>query len=167
MRPVPRVRRGPRAPLGHKDRKATQERQALQDQAGPRDLKGQKGTRGQWGQQGRPAPVPAGSATPNPLQVAILHWYNAIQTSGLDFAVGGQPRGVAFDGANIWVASCTNNGTVWKLRASDGATLAIRRHRRRLPMGGSLRRGQHLGGESEQQHGVEAVGATRPRLVPR
>jgi DNA-binding beta-propeller fold protein YncE len=38
------------------------------------------------------------------------------------FAVGSNPNGVAFDGANIWV---TNYGdsTVTELRASDGATL--------------------------------------------
>jgi len=36
------------------------------------------------------------------------------------FAVGSYPNGVAFDGANIWVSN-GNNGTVTKLRASDGA----------------------------------------------
>ena len=38
------------------------------------------------------------------------------------FFVGGYPYGVAFDGANVWVA---NNGgnDVTRLRASDGANL--------------------------------------------
>jgi DNA-binding beta-propeller fold protein YncE len=38
------------------------------------------------------------------------------------FLVGGNPRGVAFDGAHIWV---TNSGddTVSKLRPSDGVEL--------------------------------------------
>jgi DNA-binding beta-propeller fold protein YncE len=38
------------------------------------------------------------------------------------FAVGGAPNGVAFDGANIWVAN-NGSGTVTKLWASDGTTL--------------------------------------------
>ena len=36
--------------------------------------------------------------------------------------MGGSPRGLAFDGANIWVANETTN-TVTKLRAADGANL--------------------------------------------
>ena len=35
------------------------------------------------------------------------------------FAVGNIPIGIAFDGANIWVAN-SSSGTVTKLRASDG-----------------------------------------------
>jgi len=38
------------------------------------------------------------------------------------FTVGSAPIGVAFDGANIWVAN-RGDGTVSKLRASDGAVL--------------------------------------------
>ncbi|MCZ6753411.1 MAG: PEGA domain-containing protein [Acidobacteria bacterium] len=56
----------------------------------------------------------------NPLQVAILRWYDAI--SGLQFTVEGFPMGVAFDGANIWVSN-QGNHNVMKLRASDGALL--------------------------------------------
>src|SRR5258708_33042990 len=55
-----------------------------------------------------------------PLQVAILHWYNANQTAS--FPVGTEPTGVAFDGGNIWVVN-DSNSTVSKLRASDGTTL--------------------------------------------
>ena len=60
------------------------------------------------------------SSTQNPLQIALLHWYNADLTTA--FAVGSSPRGVTFDGANFWVV---NNGSnnVTKLRASDGAVL--------------------------------------------
>ncbi len=60
------------------------------------------------------------SSTQNPLQIAILHWYNANQTTS--FAVGTFPGGVGFDGANIWVVSEGSN-TVTKLRASDGTKL--------------------------------------------
>ena len=58
----------------------------------------------------------------NPRQIAILHWYQVNRITR--FAVGSNPIGVAFDGANIWVA---NNGSdnVTKLRASNGKTLGI------------------------------------------
>jgi len=51
-------------------------------------------------------PAPA-----NPNQVAILRWYAANQTAA--FPVGSLPMGVAFDGANIWVAN-SGSGTVSK-----------------------------------------------------
>ncbi len=38
------------------------------------------------------------------------------------YKVGGNPIGVAFDGANIWVAN-NGDGTVSKLRARDGVNL--------------------------------------------
>ena len=38
------------------------------------------------------------------------------------YSVGHNPIGLAFDGANIWVAN-NADGTVSKLRASDGTTL--------------------------------------------
>src|SRR6516225_10011396 len=60
------------------------------------------------------------SSTKNPLQVALLHWYDANQTAS--FAVGFQPFALAFDGANIWVANLGSH-SVTKVRASDGATL--------------------------------------------
>src|SRR5579859_3038064 len=56
----------------------------------------------------------------NPLQIAILHWYNANQAAS--FAVGNGPFSVAFDGANIWVTNAKSNNVI-KLRTSDGATL--------------------------------------------
>jgi hypothetical protein len=59
-------------------------------------------------------------AASNPLKVALLKWYQANLTTS--FKVGKQPLGVAFDGANIWVAS-NYDSTVTKLRASDGASL--------------------------------------------
>jgi DNA-binding beta-propeller fold protein YncE len=60
-------------------------------------------------------------ASLNPLQIAILRWYPANQALP-DIAVGEHPTGIAFDGANIWVAS-HNSNNVSKLRASDGALL--------------------------------------------
>jgi hypothetical protein len=47
------------------------------------------------------------AARANPNQVAILRWYAANQTA--DFPVGTNPAGVAFDGANVWVANDGSN----------------------------------------------------------
>ena len=60
-------------------------------------------------------------ASLNPLQIATLRWYSASQ-AGPDIAVGTEPYGIAFDGANIWVTNYSSNN-VSKLRASDGAVL--------------------------------------------
>jgi hypothetical protein len=57
----------------------------------------------------------------NPMQIALLRWYEANQT-GIAYGVGQYPWGVAFDGANIWVANSFSQ-TVTKLRTSDGAVL--------------------------------------------
>jgi hypothetical protein len=60
----------------------------------------------------------------NPLKIALLHWYQANTTTS--FTVGktkdSNPYGIAFDGANIWTAN-HGEGTVSKVRASDGAAL--------------------------------------------
>jgi len=47
----------------------------------------------------------ATAAQANPNQVATLRWYPAI--TGLSFPVAAIPYGIAFDGSNIWVASCS------------------------------------------------------------
>jgi hypothetical protein len=57
------------------------------------------------------------SSTQNPLQIGILHWYNANQTA--NFAVGSGPYSAAFDGLHIWVANSGSNN-VTELRVSDG-----------------------------------------------
>lgn len=94
--------------------------------AGPQGAAGPPGPTGPVGSQGPPGPPglpgavgPQGSSGPNPLAVAILHWYPANQTT--TFSVGSRPAGIAFDGANMWVVN--NDGTVTKLRANDGAVL--------------------------------------------
>jgi outer membrane protein assembly factor BamB len=52
--------------------------------------------------------------------VAILRWYPAnLRTT---FSAGTNPVGVAFDGANIWVANFSSNN-VTKLQASDGKVI--------------------------------------------
>ena len=80
------------------------------------NIVGPPGPAGPPGPPGPPSPAGLGF---NPLQVAILRWYDANQT-GFDFPIGPRPYGVAFDVANIWVTSL-DSFTVTKLRASDGA----------------------------------------------
>lgn len=58
------------------------------------------------------------NSTKNPLQIAILHWYSANRTT--QFNLSASPVAVAFDGANIWVATNIN---VTKLKANDGTIL--------------------------------------------
>jgi hypothetical protein len=80
------------------------------------DLTGPQGAKGDQGIQGVQGPLGLGYS---PMQIALLHWYEAIQT-GNAFSVGTNPGGIAFDGANIWVAN-GNSNNVTKLKASDGS----------------------------------------------
>ena len=80
---------------------------------------GTPGTKGDTGDPGTPGATGPPGIGLNPLQIAILRWYEATTTSGLDYAVGVGPVRIAFDGANIWVTSVFDN-TVTRLRASDG-----------------------------------------------
>jgi hypothetical protein len=62
----------------------------------------------------------SGAPPANPLKVALLKWYAANTTTS--FKVGKEPQDVAFDGRDIWVTNA-GDGTVTKLRPSDGAVL--------------------------------------------
>ncbi|HLW85752.1 MAG TPA: hypothetical protein VKR60_11105, partial [Candidatus Sulfotelmatobacter sp.] len=77
---------------------------------------------GQSPTAGEPVQAAGNGAPPlsNPLKVALLKWYRANKTT--HFSVGQQPYGVCFDGQNIWTANF-GDGTVSKLRASDGESL--------------------------------------------
>jgi hypothetical protein len=71
-------------------------------------------------------PAPSGIGFIDPLLIATLRWDQAPLAYG-DFAAsdnpaGSYPRGVAFDGSNVWVTNEIHN-TVTKLRARDGAIL--------------------------------------------
>jgi YVTN family beta-propeller protein len=90
-----------------------------QGSSGPAGPAGPQGPPGPPGPQGVPAPAGPAGLMINPLQVGLLKW---APYSGLSFQVGGQPSGVAFDGANIWVTNAGAN-FVTKLRGSDGANL--------------------------------------------
>jgi len=66
------------------------------------------------------------SSKDNPLQVALLQWYQANQVP-TTFPAGFLPVGLAFDGASIWVANAgAESNNVMKFRASDGALLLPR-----------------------------------------
>ena len=65
-------------------------------------------------------PLSATTGSINFNAIAILRWYAANLTAG--FSVGNGPQGVAFDGADVWVANSLSNN-VTKLRGSDGAVL--------------------------------------------
>ncbi len=57
----------------------------------------------------------------DPLRAAQRRWY-PVNESGAAFTVGNDPMALAFDGAHMWVANY-QDGTVTKLRASDGQSL--------------------------------------------
>ncbi|HEX7959288.1 MAG TPA: PEGA domain-containing protein, partial [Terriglobales bacterium] len=89
---------------------------------GPQGPKGDTGDAGPQGPQGAQgpsgAPGPAGTGGYDPILLAQLRW----DVLKGNFTVGGSPQGVLFDGLNIWVTNSAD-GTVSKLRASDGAAL--------------------------------------------
>src|SRR5882762_5014438 len=112
---------------------------------GPGGATGPKGDKGDAGAPGAPGlagpsgpPGPAGPAVTvsgegalpdqqlvpgqflNPLQIALLRWYQATVIG--DFAVGHSPSGIAFDGHSVWITNTASND-VTKLRASDGLVL--------------------------------------------
>jgi len=116
---------GPAGPQGATGTTGSTGATGSQGPAGPQGATGTTGSTGATGPQG-----PAGSQGPqgpqgppafNPLQVALLRWYQANQTEN-QFTVGSNPYGIAFDGANIWVTNCNSN-TLTELRASDGTNL--------------------------------------------
>jgi YVTN family beta-propeller protein len=86
------------------------------------------GPAGAAGPPGPPGPAGPAGATFNPLQIALLRWYE-IADAGLAVTVGpstpgsSNPTELAFDGASMWVTNASSN-SVTKLRASDGAVLA-------------------------------------------
>jgi len=110
---------GPQGPQGNPGPAGPQ---GLQGNAGPQGTQGAagpQGATGPQGPQGDPGPQgPAGSGGLDVALVARLRW-DLIKG---DFPVGSAPQGVAFDGVNIWVVN-SGDGTVTKLRASDGAQL--------------------------------------------
>ena len=58
----------------------------------------------------------------------VAHQHRSFTPPTKSFAIGKEPRGIAFDGANLWVANRDDNN-VTELRASDGVvvrTVAVR-----------------------------------------
>jgi hypothetical protein len=98
---------GPQGPTGP---------QGAQGPEGPTEATGPAGPQGPIGPAG-----PAGGGV-NPLQVALLRWYEANQT-GISAPVDPGPYGATFDGIFIWVVSLENN-TVTQVQASNGQLVA-------------------------------------------
>jgi hypothetical protein len=94
--------------------------QGIQGLKGDKGDQGIKGDKGDTGPQGIPGSAGTGVAL-NPLQIAQLRWYEARENRQA-FAAGTFPGGIAFDGANIWVADSFDN-TVRKFRSNDGELL--------------------------------------------
>ena len=89
--------------------------QGIPGEPGSQGIQGPPGPQGNAGPVGPPGAVgPPGPGDLRARKAALLQWYRQ------DFPAGAFPQGVAFDGANIWVASL---GSVAKLRASDGAPM--------------------------------------------
>jgi hypothetical protein len=61
------------------------------------------------------------NSTKNPLQIAILHWYDANLTTSFD--IGLIPAALAFDGENMWAGAGLFKDELIKLRANDGKVL--------------------------------------------
>ncbi len=89
---------------------------------GPAGPQGPRGAAGAAGPQGPPGPA---GASINPLQIALLRWWNADQVASFTNAVNPSydfagPDSLAFDGAHIWVVN--NEGlSVTEINASDGS----------------------------------------------
>jgi hypothetical protein len=122
---------GPQGPKGDTGAAGTQGPQGLTGAtgvtgpAGPTGAPGAQGVNGAQGAVGPQGPEgpegPAGAGL-NPLQIATLRRYSTSETGPDSHDVGTYPYGIAFDGANIWVAN-TDSNSVSKLRPSDGAVL--------------------------------------------
>jgi hypothetical protein len=74
--------------------------------------------RGATGAAGASGPIAPGISI-NPLQIAMARWYGA-NTGFPAYAVGTKPRGLCFDGTNVWVVNETS-GNVMKLNAFDAS----------------------------------------------
>ena len=113
----PQGAQGPQGPQGPQGEKGNTGGTGAQGTQGPQGEKGEKSDKGDVGPQG-----PAGSSGGglDPSLIALKRWDLLPRQFG-DFSVA-SPGTMAFDGANVWVAS-NATGVVMKLRASDGELL--------------------------------------------
>jgi len=87
----------------------------------------------------------------NPKQIALLQWYDAIQTGDTTFSVGNGPGNIAFDGIYLWIVNVLDD-TVSKLLPSDGSVVST------YPVGeqpeGVAYDGAHIWISNSQDHTV-------------
>jgi hypothetical protein len=97
---------------------------AVQGQQGPAGPPGPQGIQGPAGPPGAsvtgpagpPGPAgPQGPPTPNLRAIALLKWFPAY---GITSSVGPQPRGIAFDGVNMWITSTGSQLAPFPVNAS-------------------------------------------------
>src|SRR5262249_25747800 len=105
---------GPQGPTGQ------QGPQGAQGQTGATGATGPAGPTGQQGPEGPQGPAGPAGGGPNPLQVAMLRWYNANQ-AGVTRTLAAQARAMVFDGENIVMS--LSNGKLVSTRAWDGASV--------------------------------------------
>jgi hypothetical protein len=97
----------------------------LQGPAGPTGPQGPIGLTGSHGPTGPPGPPGPPGASINPLQIALLRWWDADQVASFTNDLNPSydfegPSALAFDGQHIWVVN--NEGlSVTELNASDGS----------------------------------------------
>src|SRR5262249_21169533 len=117
---------GPQGPVGAQGATGPIGPQGPTGQQGPQGAQGQTGATGATGpagptgQQGPEEPQGPAGGGPNPLQVAMLRWYNANQ-AGVTRTLAAQARAMVFDGANIVMS--LSNGKLVSTRAWDGASV--------------------------------------------
>jgi len=119
---LPTLTVGPSGPQGPAGPMGLNGPQGPQGPVGPTGPQGATGPSGADGRDG--APGPQGSAGPDLRKIALLRWYDAVQTgNSIDLCVPGlscaavAPAGAAFDGDHIWVA--TGPGLT-EITTSDG-----------------------------------------------
>jgi DNA-binding beta-propeller fold protein YncE len=89
--------------------------------AGPQGPQGPQGATGAAGPQGETGPAGSTGVGINPLQIALLRWFN----TNMGFSaitVGSLPRALAYDGTNMWVANNGSN-TITRYLATTGAAV--------------------------------------------
>jgi collagen type VII alpha len=107
---------GPQGPMGLPGSQGTQGPAGLNGAAGVPGTPGPQGPSGPTGPQGLMGPQGPSGMSLREFRAALLQWYPQ------NYAVGGTPETVAFDGTNVWVANGASN-TVTKLLASSGAVV--------------------------------------------
>lgn len=113
---------------------------------------GQNGSNGATGHTGDTGPA---ASILTGQQLGMLRWYQAIQTGATVVTVGNAPRGIAFDGTNLWVANTA--GSVTRFDPKDGSATSF-------PAGGNPRGILFDGASIWVNNGLAGVTGTTTKL---